>query len=142
MLQKAIKYLTYNFGKEGNLSLAAGRKGSGPDPLQPTLITTYQQPRKLTEMNNFEIVTDFDDEVQEFMDTTHGGSITGICLSENNDAIALKLEDGRIIEFRADGSLIIADPEDGVGSVLKLRNEEMRLAEMAFWGFGRPLVGQ
>jgi hypothetical protein len=81
------------------------------------------------------IVNDFEDEIQTFIAEIQGGGITGICRSESNDAIALELKNGVIIEFRADGSLVIASPKGGEGLVLQLRNEEQRLIEMAFWGF-------
>lgn len=78
---------------------------------------------------------DFEVDFQAFMDVTEGGSITGYFRSDNNDAIALELEDGQIIEFRADGSLVIASPKGDKELVLQLRNEDQRLIEMAFWGF-------
>jgi hypothetical protein len=94
-------------------------------------------------MSDFELnFDDFEEEFEAFIAATQGGSITGYFRSETNDAVALELEDGLIIEFRADGSLLIAGPEGGEDLVLQLKNEEQRLAELAFWGFGKPPVGR
>ncbi|MGO9017363.1 MAG: hypothetical protein ACLQVJ_03335 [Syntrophobacteraceae bacterium] len=50
-------------------------------------------------MSDFETInSDDDEELLEFIHATHGGVITGMYLSEDNDAIGLELADGKIIE--------------------------------------------
>jgi hypothetical protein len=81
------------------------------------------------------IFNDCDDDIEAFIDQIQGSSIVGLYLSEENDSMALELEDGKLLEFSEEGCLVLIDREGAQRPIWQLGKERQWLAELAFWGF-------